>query len=192
ITGIKLADSSVNTTHILDGTVAVADLAQASVNSSHLALNAVNTSHVVVETLIADDIANRTITGIKLATDSVNATHIDGLLSITFGTCTIDVPIVLAGFSNISGTEPTNPVSNCSAGATASTGSSVIIMAQTPALDVNLTLAGARVVGPVGGANITLNFSVPGSIGGVAPTSQNFVNASNVTFAFIVFANGTG
>jgi len=82
IGAISLLADSINTTHILDGTILADDLANGSVTNSKIAANAINTTHIVDGTILTEDIADNNITAAKIAPDSINGTELADTLTL--------------------------------------------------------------------------------------------------------------
>ncbi|MEK6840675.1 MAG: hypothetical protein AABX79_01850, partial [Nanoarchaeota archaeon] len=82
----SLAANSINTTYILDGTIAAADIVASAINTTHIiegtilagdiAVSAINTTHILDNTILSQDIAIGAINATRIGVVAVNSTHV--------------------------------------------------------------------------------------------------------------------
>ncbi len=76
VTTVKLANNAVTSAKITDGTIATADLADASVTTIKLADNAITSAKITDGTIATADLADASVTTIKLADNAITSAKI--------------------------------------------------------------------------------------------------------------------
>ena len=76
ITGSNIADGTITSSNILNGTILGTDISGATITGSNIALETITSANILNGTILETDISNNAITFDKLAVDSVGNTRI--------------------------------------------------------------------------------------------------------------------
>ena len=76
--GGGLTADSVNSSHIINGTIGTEDISDNAITSNKIAIDSINSTHIINGTIGTEDISNNAITTIKIADNVITSNKLQG------------------------------------------------------------------------------------------------------------------